>query len=163
MFQGGFMSKKIICAFLLAAILLITACRGQRSIKVNIIYPNQAWYGWMVSDTSGNTLNLSGLPQVVIPPGISPYFPGGATISQNFDTKTINLGDVNPHIILWVLRITQPANGSQKLEVNITEDYTAGFLYPATSDVRVDSSNNTNNIYLPVYIDYDFGNIKNQK
>lgn len=150
------MSKKIIYAFLLALIFLLTACRGERSVKVKINYPNEGWYGWMLADNDGNTLNISGLPPVVIPPGVSPYFPAGATIYENFDSRTIDLGDDYSHIKLWLMRLTQPVGGAQKLEVSIVEEYKAGFLYTATSDIVAEASNNTSNMNLPVVIDYDF-------
>ena len=156
------MLKKLIYVFFVIVFLFITACKGQRSVKVNIIYSGQTWYGWMAADNNGNTINVSGLPPAIsigsILLAISTPIPAGTPIPINFDNKTINLGDDKSHITVWVQRLSLPANNTaQKLEVSIEEDYAPGFLYLASSQIMADVSNDTNNVFIPVLCDYDFG------
>jgi hypothetical protein len=134
------MSKKLIYVLIVIAVLFMTACKGQRSVKVVINYSDQEWIGWLGADGSGNTIDVSGLAGI------------------NYSNHTIDLGDDKSHITIWAERVTLPqGNGSQKLEVSIIEEYQPGFLYLASSEVKADSANNTNNLYIPVLADYDFG------
>ena len=116
----------LLCVLIIFAV--FTGCRGKRDVKLIVNYPDN-WQVWYAADNQAAT--VTGYFRTVIP-----------------------LGDYQSKATIAAWRINPPS--SMNLDVQIVEEYQAGFLYVATSDVMADNNNTTNNANIGVIATYDF-------